>query len=346
MTTGSSPHERGVSYVMPVLNDAKNIIYALESLLAQEHDEPFEIIIALAPSTDGTEELLHSVSKKDARILLLENPIGSTPVGLNIAIQKSQYPVVIRVDAHSLLPSNYTQIALKTLRETGADNVGGLMDAQGITSFEQAVAEAYGSRVGLGGTKLHVGGTAGEVDTVYLGVFQRKRLFEVNLFDEHIKRGQDWELNRRLRKTGGKIWFTPELRVVYRPRSRLDLLARQFFSTGVWRGELTRRFQNSTSFRYFAPPIFVMGMFLSVILAFISRSFFPDSLGMFLFAMLLPAIYTLFLVWAACFLGMKKNWRIFFWLFAVLPCIHFCWGVGFILGHFSLIKNITNHTGR
>lgn len=80
-----------------------------------------------------------------------------------------------------------------------------------------------------------MGGKAGPADTAYLGVFRRERLIEVGLFDEDIKRGQDWELNRRLRATGGTVWFTPELEVVYRPRSSLRKLIRQFVATGIWR---------------------------------------------------------------------------------------------------------------
>ena len=76
------------------------------------------------------------------------------------------------------------------------------MRAEGRTPFEKAVALAYGSRVGLGGTPHHVGGQEGPAETAYLGVFRRDRLFAVGLFDEGIKRGQDWELNRRLRDHG------------------------------------------------------------------------------------------------------------------------------------------------
>ena len=134
------------------------------------------------------------------------------------------------------------------------------MKAIGRTPFEKAVAHAYTSREGLGGTPLHVGGKAGPAETVYLGVFRRDRLLEVGLFDEDIKRGQDWELNRRIRAAGGTVWFTPELVVDYRPRSSLRKLIRQFVATGIWRGELARRFTTANSLRYFVPPLAVLGI--------------------------------------------------------------------------------------
>lgn len=337
----------GVSYVMPVLNEATHVRAAVDSLLAQDYTGPFEVTIALGPSIDGTTELVEELAAVDSRIRVVDNEIGSTPAGLNLAIRESRYPIVVRVDAHSVLPPDYARVAVETILETGADNVGGLMDAQGTTAFERAVARAYGSRVGLGGTKLHVGGEAGPAETVYLGVFQRHRLLEVGLFDEEIKRGQDWELNRRLRASGGTVWFTPRLRVVYRPRPNLYRLGRQFFSTGIWRGELARRFPAANGLRYFAPPVMVLGVVAGTLLGI--GGIVQAALGAapwLLIGFAAPALYVLIVVVSALLWGRRDGLRSFLWFLVVLPCIHFCWGIGFVLGYLSLTRNITAHTGR
>ncbi|WP_374007060.1 glycosyltransferase family 2 protein [Leifsonia sp. LS-T14] len=337
----------GVSYVMPVLNEVTHVRAAVDSLLAQDYTGPFEVTIALGPSMDGTTQLVEELAAVDGRIRVVDNAVGSTPAGLNLAIRESRYPIVIRVDAHSVLPPDYARIAVETIVETGADNVGGLMDAQGTTDFERAVARAYGSRVGLGGTKLHVGGEAGPAETVYLGVFRRDRLIEVGLFDEEIKRGQDWELNRRLRTSGGTVWFTPRLRVTYRPRPNLYRLGRQFFSTGIWRGELARRFPASNGLRYFAPPVMVLGVALGTLLGI--AGIVQAVLGAapwLLWGFAVPAIYVVIVVVSALLWGRRDGFRSFLWFLVVLPCIHFSWGIGFILGYLSLTRNITAHTGR
>ena len=82
---------------------------------------------------------------------------------------------------------------------------------------------------------------------------------EVGSFDKSLHRAQDWELNYRLRRAGHLVWFTPELRVVYRPRSSLRALARQFHLTGRWRREVIRRHPETASRRYLAPPAAVLG---------------------------------------------------------------------------------------
>lgn len=338
----------GVSYVMPVLNEVTEVRAAVQSLLDQDYAGPFEVILALGPSIDGTNELVAEMSAADPRIRAIDNPVGSTPAGLNVAIRASVHPVVVRVDAHSVLPQDYTRIAVRVLQESGADNVGGIMHAEGRTPFERAVALAYGSRVGLGGTPHHVGGQAGPAETAYLGVFRRDRLFEVGLFDEGIKRGQDWELNRRLRQTGGTVWFTPELVVTYRPRPSLRRLVRQFVATGLWRGELARRFPANNGLRYFVPPAMVAAMAVGIIAGVIGIVGAATGTGAAwaLLAFVVPAVYLLFVVLGAVAVARRSGAATLLWLLVVLPCIHVGWGVGFIIGFLTRTSDLTTHTGR
>ncbi|MDR6574106.1 glycosyltransferase involved in cell wall biosynthesis [Curtobacterium sp. 320] len=338
----------GVSYVMPVLNEVTEVRAAVQSLLEQDYSGPFEVILALGPSIDGTNELVAEMSAADPRIRAIENPAGSTPAGLNVAIRASVHPVVVRVDAHSVLPQDYTRIAVRVLQESGADNVGGIMRAEGRTPFERAVALAYGSRVGLGGTPHHVGGQAGPAETAYLGVFRRERLFAVGLFDEGIKRGQDWELNRRLRQTGGTVWFTPELVVTYRPRPSLKRLVRQFVATGLWRGELARRFPANNGLRYFVPPAMVAAMALGIVAGIVGiiGAALGTGAAWALLGFVVPAVYIVFVVLGAVAVARRSGLPTLLWLVVVLPCIHVGWGLGFIIGFLTRTSELTTHTGR
>ena len=337
----------GVSYVMPVLNEASHVRAAVDSLLRQDYQGPFEVTLALGPSIDGTTELVEEMAAIDPRIQVVTNEVGSTPAGLNTAIRASHYPVVIRVDAHSVLPPDYARIAVETLQRTGAANVGGIMDAQGVTAFQKAVARAYGTRVGLGGTPFHVGGKEGEADTVYLGCFRRESILRVGLFDESIKRGQDWELNRRLRESGGSVWFTPRLKVLYRPRPSLSRLARQMLSTGLWRGELARRFPESNGLRYFVPPVMVVGVTIGLLLGIAGIvQLIAGTAPWMLLGFVMPTVYLIFVLAATIAVTRPDGFRAALWFLVVLPCIHFCWGVGFVLGYLKLTSNITAHAGR
>ena len=214
----SLPASPGISVILPVLNEQAHLEDSIRAILSQNYLGKFEVILALGPSRDSTNEIARSLAAEDSRVILVENPSGRTAAGLNIALNASTQDVVVRVDAHAEIPNNYLQLVVEILRESGAVNVGGVMGAQGVTFFETAVAAAMCSPFGVGGSRFHTGGKAGFVDTVYLGAFIRQAVVDAGGFDERFIRAQDWELNYRLRQNGGKIYFDPRLHVTYRPR--------------------------------------------------------------------------------------------------------------------------------
>src|SRR3954452_12283435 len=218
-----------VSAVLTVLNEERHLRSAVASVLEQDYPGELEIVLALGPSRDATDAVAEELAAADPRIHCVKNPSGRTPEGLNKALAISRSPVVARVDGHAELPRQYLRIAVETLQRTGAVNVGGLMWAEGRTDFERAVARAMTSRFGVGNAPFHVGGEEGPADTVYLGVFRREALAAVGGYDEAFTRAQDWEMNYRLRQNGGLVWFTPRLRVAYRPRGDVRSLASQYF---------------------------------------------------------------------------------------------------------------------
>jgi succinoglycan biosynthesis protein ExoA len=323
----------GVTFVMPVLNERAYLRRAVETVLAQDVAAPTELILALAPSTDGTTELARELAA-DKRIVLVDNPEADIPIGLNRAIRAGRYPTIVRVDAHSELEAGYTRRALETLDRVGAANVGGVMKADGRTPFQRAVARAYNSPIGLGGGAYHGGTQEGEAESAYLGVMRRDVLDEVGLFDETIRRGEDWELNLRIRRAGYRVWFDPSLAVTYWPRESWSRLVRQFSATGRWRGELVRRYGRGNSMRFFAPPALVVALALSVVLAVLQLT--GVSSGWWALAasvVYLPVIaYALLVIVVAIGPGGGHGWRDKLWTLAVLPTMHLSWGTGFLIG--------------
>lgn len=243
-----------VSVIMPVLNEERHLAEAVAAVLNQDFDGSLEVILALGPSTDKTDEVAAALASNDGRVRLVQNPSGRTPVGLNAALAVAAAPIVVRVDGHCELPRDYISVAVECLNRTGADNVGGVMAAEGTTPFECAVAVAMRSPLGVGGAPFHVGGEEGEAPTVYLGAFRAETLARVGGYDEGFDRAQDWEMNHRIRRSGGLVWFNPNLTVSYRPRSTVRALAKQYFQYGSWRREVMRRHPETVSLRYLAPP--------------------------------------------------------------------------------------------
>ncbi|MCX6445009.1 MAG: glycosyltransferase family 2 protein [Actinobacteria bacterium] len=319
-----SPHP-AVSVILPVLNEESHLENAVHSILSQDYQGPLEVILAIGPSRDRTASIAQRLSQADARVVIVESPTGRTAAGLNLALGKSQNPVVVRVDGHAQIPSNYISLVVEILISTGAVNVGGMMAADGTTQFENAVAGAMRSPFGVGASRFHTGGHAGPVDTVYLGAFRREALMAIGGFDERFTRAQDWELNFRLREKGGIVYFDPRLQVIYRPRPTVKALAKQYFEYGRWRRVVSRRHPGTINYRYLAPPVALAGFISSLLLgAFLSSIF------------LIPAaIYAFFVLIAS--LKIASSILEFIILLTVLPTMHFAWGAGFITSPKSLV---------
>lgn len=318
-----------VSVIMPVRNEEKYLRAAVERVLAQGYPGELEILLAVGPSEDRTHEIAEDLAAADPRVIVLENPAGVTPAGLNVAIAAARYPVLVRVDGHGELSEGYIATAVRLLDETGAANVGGLMDAQGTSPLSEAIAAGYNSPLGLGGGGFHLAQTpAGPADTVFLGVFRADVLRELGGFDETLQRAQDWELNYRLRQAGHVVYFSPELRVIYRPRDSFKALARQFYRTGQWRREVIRRHPDTASLRYLAPPLTVLGTGFGLaagLLGLILRNRVLTA------ALVAPAVYLSFLgVATATMADVSRAARVRLPL--VLGIMHLAWGAGFIRG--------------
>ena len=313
-----------ISVILPVLNEEAHLADAVHSILSQDYEGSIEVILALGPSRDRTLEIAQELSRKDSRVVLVDSPTGRTAAGLNLALYASKSPVVVRVDGHAHIPNDYLRLVVEILNKTGAVNVGGVMAAVGTTPFEKAVAGAMRSPLGVGASRFHTGGEAGEVDTVYLGAFRRESLVAIGGFDERFTRAQDWELNFRLRENGGVVYFDPRLHVTYRPRSTVKALAKQYFEYGRWRRVVSRRHVGTINYRYLAPPVALIGFLTSLVA------------GLFVPVLFTPAaIYLLFVLAAS--IKIASSIREYFLLLAVIPTMHFAWGAGFITSPKTLV---------
>jgi len=142
---------------------------------------------------------------------------------------------------------------------------------------------------------------------------------EINGFDPHFIRAQDWELNYRLRERGGLIYFNPRLQVTYRPRPNVRALAKQYFEYGRWRREVARNHRGTINARYLAPPMTLIGSIIGAVGAFINPIFLA-----------LPLIYLAFILFGTLILLMRNRSLEMLLLPFILITMHFSWAWGFI----------------
>lgn len=256
------PEDPSVTVVIPARRAELLLPICLDSVLPQLRRED-EVVVAAGDS--GTAAAARAIAMGDARIRVVENPAGTTPAALNVAIAAARHPVIIRIDAQSRIPDGYRDRSVALLIETSAVNVGGRQVARAERGVAAAIAVAMNSRLGHGGAAYRSGARGGPVDTVYLGCFRADALRAVGGYDERFTTNQDAELNERLRRAGGTVWLDPTIEVTYLPRATLRALARQFHAYGRGRAMTAQRHRGSLSRRQLAGPTLVLALLAGLV---------------------------------------------------------------------------------
>lgn len=317
-------HQPSVSIVIPIRNEETYITKCLQSVVEQDYSwEKIEILVVDGMSHDRSRELVAQFASRYPNIKLLDNPQRIVPRAMNVGIRRAKGDIIIRVDAHSYLEPDYVSQCITYLREMGADNVGGLMRARGENYIGQAIALATSSPFGIGGSRFHYSEKEQYVDTVYLGAYPREVFDRIGLFDEELVCNEDYELNYRLRASGGRIFCTPAIKSIYYCRDSFPKLWKQYFQYGFWKLRMIKKHPRSVLPRHLIAPIFVFTLISSGVLGLMSRLF----AYIFLLAISSYGIVSLAFAFP---IALRKGWQYFPILPIVFGSMHITWGLGFL----------------
>lgn len=324
-----------VSVVIPCYNEAATIGKLLASLEAQTLPKSrFEVVIADGGSTDGTIEEIKNYLElhQDLLVRVIANPARIIPAGLNAAIKASRGSIITRMDAHTLPSANYLELSLRDLEDGKGENVGGVIDIlpSADTWIGRSIAVATSHPLGVGDARYRWTTQAGPADTVAFGTFHRELFDRIGYYDESLMINEDYELNTRIRLSGGTVWVDPEIRATYFSRDSLQTLSRQYFSYGFWKFKMLKRYPKSLRWRQALPPIFVFGILMlllgSTVLEMARILLLAGLAGylLILTAGSLPAATR------------KKDWTLTAGIPLAIATMHFSWGSGFL---WSILHN-------
>ena len=97
-----------ISVVMAVRNEGPFIALCLEQLLAQDYPrDRMEIIVADGMSDDNTRSVLAQYQAKYPFIQVVDNPKRIVAPGLNIAIQRARGELIVRLDGHCEVATDF-----------------------------------------------------------------------------------------------------------------------------------------------------------------------------------------------------------------------------------------------
>lgn len=251
------PH---VTIIIPCRNEGEHVSACLDKVLGfNSHKDALEVLVVDGMSTDSTRSIIKRYSLANPFIRLLDNPAKIVPTAMNIGIRAAKGEFIVRLDAHSEYPCSYVKDCLALMEKTGAANAGGrfVTVPNGDGPWAVPVAEVTAHRFGVGTGAFRIGTKPGFVDTVPFGTFRRELFDKVGLFDERLTRNQDNEFNDRLRKSGYKVAFDPNIKITYKNQATLKGLVRQGFYTGMWNVYTLVLHPYTFKWRRFVPGAFV-----------------------------------------------------------------------------------------
>src|SRR5437867_2140905 len=225
-----------VSVLMPVRNEGAFIARSLGAVVSQDYPrDRLEVIVSDGMSTDSTREVIADISRQHANVVLIDNLEKIAATGLNQALRVARGEIIVRVDGHCEIASDYVRHCVSHLLDDKAECVGGPLETIGETFTAQAIAAAMSSRFGVGGSAFRVGTKEPRLtDTVAFPAYKRETIQRAGDFDEELVRNQDDEYNYRVRKLGGRILLSPDVRSRYYSRAGFASLWKQYFAYGYW----------------------------------------------------------------------------------------------------------------
>lgn len=307
--------------VVPARNEERFIDDCLHSVLSQTYSN-LEVIVVDGASTDATPSLVRAHVGRDPRVSLLENPAGTIPKSLNLALGAARGRWLVRVDAHSTVLPDYVSRAIEHLRTGRWGGVGGRKDGVGVTPAGRAIAAAMASRFGVGNSVYHHGTRLQTVDHVAFGAYPVALVRRLGGWDERLLANEDFEFDHRVHSAGHQLLFDPALLIRWHCRQSIGDLFRQYRRYGRAKVEVLSLHPDSARPRHLAVPALVLFAAATGIGAVARPRLAAKLLGPYVFAVAAASAAT----------ASKVDGEARPFVPAAFAAMHFGWGVGFWQG--------------
>lgn len=321
-----------ISIISPVRNEEEHISECLQSLIDQDYDKKnYEILVIDGMSDDHTLAIIEKFQKQCPNLKILQNEKKIIPAALNIGLREAKGDVIIRIDGHTLFEKDYLSQCIKFLNKVDAECVGGRIESIGNSYMGRAIAVAMSSCFGVGNVYFRTSRKKGYVDSVAFGAYRKEVFAKISNFNEDLYYCEDDEFNYRLRKLGGKIFLTPEIKSYYHVRSNLIKLWQQFFRYGCWKIRVLQKHFKMMQPRQFVPPGLIFSLIITGLFGILVKDF------LFIFILIIFS-YLIGSLSASVIISLKKDLKYFIILPLIFFIIHISYGLGFLWGLFRFSK--------
>jgi len=319
-----------VSVIVPCFREEQNIQTCLGSLIAQDYQDSYEILVVDNDSPDRTPFIIREMQKKSPKIRLIVEEKRGTAAGRNTGIRNARYEHIVFIDADCAAPPDWLSILVRNYQwaKSNGDGVIGVggrniapREAPPFVKAIEIVLDSYaGSFRSIQGRQFK---TQNYVPSLSLtnALYEREKIVEAGGFDESLRsEAEDADLNHRLLAGGGKFLYVPDSFVWHNMRPSPKSWFRNMFRYGKGRARLLKRHPSMRKPFYLLPVLFLPAM-LSVSLVCVSPIF------------VLPLLYFPFLAGLSCVQSIKHRSPNLLHLILVVYVIqHFGYASGEIYG--------------
>lgn len=242
----------------------------LHSIMEQTYPHSaIQLLLIDSRSNDSTKQLMLSFRQEYceafSEVLILDNPGIRLANGWNVALEKVSCELVMRLDAHSEIPSDYIERCISWIQKGESICGGKVLNLPGADNNEAILANiAENSLFGGSIAGFRHADTPRYVSTLAFAVYQSSIFDAVGPFDTRLARTEDNEIHYRMREAGYKFFYDPSIISYRKTRSTLWGLIEQKYLNGFWIGMTLNISPRCFSLYHFAPAAFVAGLVVSI----------------------------------------------------------------------------------
>lgn len=266
------------SFIVPVFNRPNEIKELLESMLAMNYSQEYEIVVIEDGSSQTSEDVIEGFKDK-LLISYYTKPNTGPGDSRNYGMHRAKGNYFVILDSDVILPKNYLYEANKFLEHNFVHCYGGPDDAHdSFSNLQKAISYSMTSY-------LTTGGIRGRKKTI--GKFQ-PRSFNMGLSKEaflkskgfgNIHPGEDPDLTIRLWKLGYETALIPDAKVFHKRRISWEKFYTQVHKFGLVRPILNKWHPETAKLTYWFPGMFVGYVLFAIITMFLGWWYFITVLG-------------------------------------------------------------------
>lgn len=287
-----------------------------------------EVVLVDSMSTDRTFEIMSKFQEENKTfrsIRICKNIKKVQASGWNVAISNATCDVIVRIDAHTHIPAEFS-VGIMREMNNGEMVVGGIRPCvtENKSAWGRLLLSTENSLFGSSINKSRRSSEKQYVKTMFHAGYRREVFSKTGGFNENLLRTEDNEFHYRVRKNGFKLCYNPNIVSYQYSRSSLRRMIKQKYGNGYWIGLTTGVSPKCLSAYHFIPFLFIMGILATSILCLFNIWYL---------ATLMWGAYTLFAILNTVLVGINDGFNAFMIIMPFLFLIlHLAYGIGTVIG--------------